>query len=111
MEEEGPDLGSNIIGHRCDFAFTLSEFPAAFLQFLRTRHVTIATALPDLFREGIDLRSQIVALGGDPATLLVEFGDASEVAQRALVSAPRQRGPHGGIVGTDSAYVDHSAEP
>jgi len=98
VEEEGPDLGSNTIGRRCDLAFTLSEFSAAFLQVLRARYVTIATALPDLFREGIDLRSQIVALGGDPATLLVEFGDTSEVAQRALVSAPRQRGPHSVIV-------------
>jgi hypothetical protein len=111
VQQKFTHLTSDLVGRSSDFTFAIAEGTALLLQRFGSGDIAVATQLPNLFRQPIDLRSKIVAFGGDLTTLFVEFGHLSEVAKGPFVASSGKRGSNSVVVGTDSANVDHGSEP
>ena len=92
---------------RASSAFSsLAERPALGHQRLGAVGVALAPPLPDLLREHLDPRAQVVALGAERALLHVELEDAVDVGRR-VAAAPGEPGAHGVGFGAEAADVEH----
>ena len=80
------DLRGDLLSGRRDLSLLLAELATAFLEALGAGNVSVAPQLSDLFRQIIDLSSEIVTFAGDATALLVEFGDLSEITQGTFIA-------------------------
>jgi hypothetical protein len=86
VQEERADLRGDLLSGRRDLSLLLAELATAFLEALGAGNVSVAPQLSDLFRQIIDLSSEIVTFAGDATALLVEFGDLSEITQGTFIA-------------------------
>ena len=88
---------------------SLAERPALGHQRLGAVGVALAAPLPDLLREHLDPRPQVVALGAERPLLHVELEDPVDVGRR-VATAPGEPGADGVGFGAEAADVEHGPD-